>query len=62
MVEEVGSKVDLFQDPGVEVLCMYLLSVRRYYCNRDLGKKLVQASGVCVHTTLCSSYMGMLSK
>lgn len=51
MVEEVGSKVDLFQDPGVEVLCMYLLSVRRYYCNRGIGKKLVLASGLCVHTT-----------
>ncbi|XP_063596542.1 arylalkylamine N-acetyltransferase-like 2 [Penaeus indicus] len=45
VVEEVGSKVDLFQDPGVEkVLYMYLLSVRRDYCNRGIGRKLVQAA------------------
>lgn len=52
MVEEVGSKVDIFQDPDVEkVLCMYLLSVRHDNCNRGIGKKLVLASGLCVHTT-----------
>ncbi|XP_042893068.1 arylalkylamine N-acetyltransferase-like 2 isoform X3 [Penaeus japonicus] len=43
VIEEVGSKVNLFQDPDVEkVLYMYLLSVRRDFCNRGIGTKLVQ--------------------
>ncbi|XP_042893067.1 uncharacterized protein LOC122267139 isoform X2 [Penaeus japonicus] len=45
VIEEVGSKVNLFQDPDVEkVLYMYLLSVRRDFCNRGIGTKLVQQS------------------
>lgn len=65
MIEEVGSKVDLFQDPGVEkVLYMYLLSVRREYCNRGIGKKLVQVSvmPMCTLYALCTCYIHIYSK
>ncbi|XP_063596605.1 uncharacterized protein LOC134773339 [Penaeus indicus] len=45
IVSEAGSKVDVFQDPGVEkVLYMYMLSVRRDYGGRGIGKKLVQVT------------------
>ncbi|XP_042893070.1 arylalkylamine N-acetyltransferase-like 2 [Penaeus japonicus] len=45
IVVEAGSKVNVFQDPGVDkVLYMFMLSVRHDYGGRGIGKKLVQMS------------------
>ncbi|XP_047485410.1 uncharacterized protein LOC125036661 [Penaeus chinensis] len=43
LIEEVASKVDVFQDHDVnKVLYMYMLCVRRNYGGRGIGKKLVR--------------------
>ncbi|XP_027219879.1 uncharacterized protein [Penaeus vannamei] len=45
IVDEVGAKVDLFEDPGVEkVLYMFMLSVRREYGGRGIGRRLVEVT------------------
>lgn len=50
LIEEVASKVDVFQDPDVnKVLSMYMLCVRRNYGGCGIGKKLVRVSECVRH-------------